>query len=78
MADQSYLLRVADGRGTCERSDREPDLVFTDGALGSIYLGGIAPSTLARAGRINGGRAAVARADRLFLWPTPPWCAEVF
>ena len=47
-------------------------------ALGSLYLGGVAASRLARADRVHGDAAALATADRLFGWPVAPWCPEVF
>ena len=45
------------------------DVVLERAALGSIYLGGVAPSTLARAGRVVGKPAAIAQLDRMFARP---------
>jgi len=66
--------RCAAGAAAGGAAELEVDLA----ALGAIYLGGTAPSVLARAGRIRGSAAAIARADALFRWPVAPWCAEVF
>ncbi|CAA9258279.1 MAG: hypothetical protein AVDCRST_MAG50-2731 [uncultured Acidimicrobiales bacterium] len=47
--------------------------------LGAIYLGGVAPTVLARAGRVIEHRpGAVARADLFFGWAVAPWCANDF
>ena len=44
----------------------------------TLYLGGVRATTLARAGRIEGSRPALARADALFAWSLAPSCPEVF
>lgn len=77
-AKAPWELVVEGGVGRCAPSDAEPELVLERIALGSIYLGGVAPSLLARAGQIRGDDDALARADRLFGWPIAPWCAEIF
>ena len=46
--------------------------------LGALYLGGTAAWPLARAGRIEGSAAAVARADAMFAWNPKPWAPEVW
>lgn len=76
--DETIELEVASGAAQATPTTRRPDLTLDRAALGSIYLGGVAPSLLARAGRITGGAAALALADRLFAWPLAPWCAELF
>ncbi len=45
------LFVDADGV-SCERTGRDADLSMTVDALGAMFLGGVAPSVLARAGRI--------------------------
>jgi len=61
--------------GRCRRTDADPGLVMTAGALGACYLGGTRFSTLAQAGMIDERRpGAAARADRLFAGSTAPWC----
>jgi predicted acetyltransferase len=74
----SYALRVEGGRATCAPATSEPDLRLGVGPLSSLYLGGVAPSALARAGLIDGEPDALAHADRLFSWPVAPWCPEIF
>ena len=68
----------ADG-AEVSRTARAPDLALTAPELGSIFLGGVSPSALARAGRIREiTPGAVARADALFSWSPAPWCATHF
>ena len=70
-----YLL---DG-GRCTRTDADADLALSVDALGSIYLGGVRPSTLATAGRITELKpGALAVADALFLSPTQPFSQTHF
>lgn len=77
----SFTLETHPDRGICRRSRKseEPELSLSVADLGSIYLGGIAPSTLAAAGRIKELRAgAVARADLAFASPVAPFCSTDF
>lgn len=62
----------------CEPSAEPPDLRMDVRELGSLYLGGVSASDLARSGLIAGDEAAVRRADLMFGWHVPPWCPEVF
>ncbi|MDH6136154.1 putative acetyltransferase [Kitasatospora sp. MAA4] len=74
-----YLLTVRDGRAECVPTDREPDLSLDVRDLGSIYLGGTAPSTLVRAGHIRAHRpGAAALADALFRAERSPHCLHWF
>jgi predicted acetyltransferase len=74
-----YLLTVRDGKAECVPTDREPDLSLDVRDLGSIYLGGTAPSTLVRAGHIQAHRPdAAAVADALFHADRPPHCLHWF
>ncbi|MFG2881739.1 GNAT family N-acetyltransferase [Streptomyces sp. NPDC048297] len=74
-----YLLTVQDGKADCVPTDREPDLSLDVSDLGSVYLGGTAPSTLVRAGHIRAHRAgAAALADALFGAERPPHCLHWF
>jgi predicted acetyltransferase len=64
---------------TCVRTDRDPDLTLGAPELGAIYLGGVAMSTLAAAGRVQESTSgAVARADRFFTTHPSPWCTTHF
>ncbi|MEU2191556.1 GNAT family N-acetyltransferase [Streptomyces fimicarius] len=74
-----YLLTVRDGQADCVPTDREPDLSLDVGDLGSVYLGGTAPSTLVRAGHIRAHRpGAAALADALFRAERAPHCLHWF
>ena len=65
--------------GECTRTDGGADLAMDARDLGAIYLGGITPTTLGRAGRIRElTPGALARADRLFLSSQTPWCDTEF
>jgi len=64
---------------TCAPTDAVPDLALGAPDLGAIYLGGVAPSTLAAAGRVQERTAgALARADRFFTVHPLPWCTTHF
>jgi predicted acetyltransferase len=74
-----HLLTVRDGKAECVPTDREPDLSLDVSDLGSIYLGGTAPSTLVRAGHIRAHHAGAADlADALFRGERPPHCVHWF
>jgi predicted acetyltransferase len=74
-----YLLTVRDGKADCLPTDRKPDLSLDVRDLGSIYLGGTAPSTLVRAGHIRAHRPdAAALADALFRADRSPHCLHWF
>ena len=74
-----YLLTVRDGKAECVPTDREPDLSLDVRDLGSIYLGGTAPSTLVRAGHIRAHHPrAAALADALFRAERSPHCLHWF
>lgn len=69
----------ADGTGTCTATSDGPDLTLDQGDLGALYLGGVAPSTLAAAGRMQQDTdGALARADRLFATHPTPFCMTMF
>ncbi|RAJ82667.1 sterol carrier protein [Streptomyces sp. PsTaAH-137] len=74
-----YLLTVREGKAHCAPTDREPDLSLDINDLGSLYLGGTAPSTLVRAGHIHAHHpGAAALADALFRTERPPHCLHWF
>ena len=55
------------------------DIALGPAELGSILLGGVAPSALARAGRIDElSPGALARADALFATTRPPYASTEF
>ncbi|MEU4213694.1 GNAT family N-acetyltransferase [Streptomyces sp. NPDC026206] len=74
-----YLLTVRDGKADCVPTDRKPDLSLDISDLGSVYLGGTAPSKLVRAGHIRAHRPGAATlADALFRAERPPHCLHWF
>jgi len=74
-----WLLTVTDGEPECVPTDRAPDLSLDISDLGSVYLGGTAPSTLVRAGRIEAHHPdAARRADTLFRTDRLPHCLHWF
>ncbi|MET9525856.1 GNAT family N-acetyltransferase [Streptomyces coeruleorubidus] len=74
-----YLLTVREGKADCIPTDREPDLSLDVRDLGSVYLGGTAPSTLVRAGHIRAHhQSAATLADALFRADRPPHCLHWF
>ncbi|WP_435282627.1 GNAT family N-acetyltransferase [Streptomyces koelreuteriae] len=74
-----YLLTVRDGKADCVPTDREPGLSLDIRDLGSVYLGGTAPSTLVRAGHIRAHQPdAVTLADALFRAERSPHCLHWF
>ncbi|QWB21908.1 MULTISPECIES: GNAT family N-acetyltransferase [Streptomyces] len=74
-----YLLTVRDGKADCVPTDREPGLSLDIRDLGSVYLGGTAPSTLVRAGHIQAHQPdAVTLADALFRAERSPHCLHWF
>ncbi|MFF1695434.1 GNAT family N-acetyltransferase [Streptomyces sp. NPDC058257] len=74
-----YLLTVRGNRADCVPTDREPDLSLDVRDLGSVYLGGTAPSTLVRAGHIRAHHpGATALADALFRAEQSPHCLHWF
>lgn len=74
-----HLLTVREGKADCVPTDREPDLSLDVRDLGSVYLGGTAPSTLVRAGHVRAHHPdAAALADALFRTDRPPHCLHWF
>lgn len=75
----SYRLVCGPDGATCERTAHSADLALTAADLGAVYLGGVTPSTLARAGRIQELRpGALARADAIFAAEMLPWATTHF
>ncbi|MFI8962658.1 GNAT family N-acetyltransferase [Streptomyces sp. NPDC053493] len=74
-----HLLTVRDGKADCVSTDREPDLSLDIRDLGSLYLGGTAPSTLVRAGHVRAHHPGAALlADALFRPERAPHCLHWF
>jgi predicted acetyltransferase len=63
----------------CAPTDAEADLAVGVADLGALYLGGVACTTLARAGRVRPQRAgALVTADAMFVTPEAPWSVTEF
>ncbi len=73
-----YLLQGGPGGATCTPTTREPQIRMGIRDLGAVYMGGTSFVSLARAGRVEGDRADLLRADGMFRWEPLPWCPEVF
>jgi predicted acetyltransferase len=74
-----WLVDGGPDGATCARTDRDADLRVSAADLGALYLGAVAVSTLAAAGRVHELRAgATARGDRMFLAHPSPWCTTHF
>ncbi|MGW4487993.1 GNAT family N-acetyltransferase [Amycolatopsis sp. NPDC004368] len=74
-----HRLTVRDGRAECVPTDQVPDLSLDVRDLGSLYLGGTAPSTLVRAGHIRAHHpGAAAAADAVFRTEREPHCLHWF
>ncbi|MGH9124097.1 MAG: GNAT family N-acetyltransferase [Acidimicrobiales bacterium] len=76
-----FVLETAPTGAACRpaRAGEKAQLRLTLADLGAIYLGGVAPSVLARAGRVHELQAgALAAADRVFASPRAPFCSLHF
>jgi len=74
-----YLLSVVRGQAECTVTTGEPDLVLDTSDLASLYLGGVPPRDLLRAGRVWARDAAtVERAQALFATERAPWSHHIF
>jgi predicted acetyltransferase len=77
--DGCWLVDGGPDGATCARTDRTPDLAMSIADLGALFLGGVAPSTLAAAGRVRERTpGALARADVCFTIHPAPWCTTHF
>lgn len=74
-----FRLNGGQEAAACEATGSSPDLELGLGDLGSLYLGGVAPSTLAAAGRVREHRrGALARADAMFVSHLAPFSRSHF
>jgi predicted acetyltransferase len=55
-----------------------PGLRLDVATLGSLFLGGASVAHLARAGRVEGDRVSLQRADQMFRSDPAPWCSTEF
>ena len=76
-----FVLESGPTSGSCRPATRreKAQLVLGTAELGAIYLGGVAPSVLAAAGRVTELQTgALAAADRVFPSPVAPFCTLDF
>lgn len=74
-----WAIEQADGEVTCTRVRTRPDLVASDGALGSLLFGGTRATTLVAGRRLTARDAAtLARADAFFVVGRAPHCSTSF
>jgi predicted acetyltransferase len=74
-----YELQAGPDGASCRRTRADADVALSVAELGSAYLGGVALSALAAAGRVEERTpGALARADLVFGSDQPPWCATDF
>lgn len=73
-----YLLEGGPEGATCTPTSRKPEIQMGIRDLGAVYMGATAFTSLARAGRVEGDRKTLLKADAMFRWEPQPWCPEVF
>lgn len=74
-----YALEGGPDGAECRPTDAEPDLALGTADLASLYLGGVAASALAAAGRVAERRpGALARADAMLACHPRPFCRTGF
>ncbi len=74
-----YTLEGGPDGATCRPTTADPDLALGVADLGAIFLGGVSPTALARAGRVVEERpGALRRADALFGSDRTPYCGTGF
>jgi predicted acetyltransferase len=80
-AEGRFVLESGPGAGSCRRATKreKAHLALGIAELGAIYLGGVAPSVLAAAGRVTELQPGALRAaDRVFSSPVAPFCTLDF
>ncbi len=74
-----YRLDGSPEGATCAATRASPDVTLHSRDLAAAYLGGVAVSNLAAAGRLDEHRpGALARADTLFVTHPAPFCGTMF
>lgn len=74
-----FALDAGPDGAACTPTTDSADLTLGVAELGSIYLGGVSASALARAGRADEhSPGALRRADLLFSSPRAPYCRTMF
>jgi predicted acetyltransferase len=76
-----FVLEPGPTAGACRpaKGGEKAQLRVSVADLGAMYLGGVAPSVLARAGRVHElAPGALVAADRVFAGPRAPFCSLHF
>jgi predicted acetyltransferase len=74
-----FRLEAGPDGAACKPTDEAPEVTLGAAELGSIYLGGVAPSLLAEAGRVEEhSRGGLASADALFTTRRLPYANTGF
>jgi predicted acetyltransferase len=74
-----FRIEAGPDGAACKPTDEAPDVTLGAADLGAVYLGGVAPSLLAEAGRLDEHcRDALARADALFTTRKLPYANTGF
>jgi predicted acetyltransferase len=74
-----WTLEAGPTGAQLRRATTPPDLRLTAAELSALYLGGVACTSLWRAGRVDELTPKAAhRADLLFRSDVPPWCLDDF
>ncbi len=74
-----YAVAIDGGSASCSRTDKAADLSMPVASLGSLFLGGVTASNLARGGQIRElSDGALARCDAAFSSNVQPWSATWF
>jgi len=77
--DGAFRLHGGPDGAEVKRTRRRPDLILNVRELGAIYLGGVSPAMLSRAGLVTEqSRGAVARVAAAFAWDRLPYCNDYF
>lgn len=71
--DGIWELTVANGRGLCRRTEREPDLTIASEAAGATYLGAVTWRQMLASGHVQGSSDSIALADSMFAAAAAPW-----
>ena len=75
----TYVLDIDDSQASVKKTTDKPDVVMTPADLSAIYLGGVAPSPLVEAGRIDLlTTGSLAKLHGMFATDSAPWCAHYF
>ena len=79
IAGGRFALEGGPDGAECTKTKESADLTMGVSALGSVYLGGVSPLSLADAGDVDEHRGgALLRADAMFRSPVTPWCSTWF